>query len=212
MYNYCTMGLTTDFERAKEFLEQVDKNVGSSGGIFLLKLDEETGEFKEEDFVGLKNVDQKDADQTLRKLTQEEIERSLPRKLFVLNVNGGYEIKHRVFVAERCLLENLRDYHEGYGELFSPFGSYDKSFAAYVLFDKVIEESWSEPDMSFDEAIEKTKLTGDFIGEVKMGEVTDLAGMEDIGEIYVPRIGKKNLRKAFDFAKQYVKIVIEDSV
>nr|QBK92842.1 MAG: hypothetical protein LCPAC401_04800 [Pithovirus LCPAC401] len=199
------MGLTTNFNKAKKFLEQVKYGEDNPGGIFLLKLDEETGEFREEDFVESKNINQC----SLREITQEEIKRELPEKLFVLNANGGYEIEHRIFISEESLLENLGFYHEQYGRLFSSFGSYINNFAAYVLFNNVIEGSWCKPNISFEEAIEDVKLIDDFIIEIKLEEITDLDGMKSIGEIYIPRIKRKNLRKAFDLAKQFIKIVLD---
>ncbi len=194
--NYSEIALTANFERAKEFLKQVERGKYSSGGIYLLKLDRETGEFKEEDFVKSEDIDQ-----PFMKITEEE--GKLPEKLFNLYVGKNYEIEHRIFLTERDLLKNLEFYHEKYGKLFSSFGSYEDNFAAYFLYDEVIEESRSEHDMSFEEAIEKVKSIHDFIGEIKMGEITNFSNMKKIGEIYLPRIDRKNLKIAFDLAKQY---------
>ena len=205
VYNNSMMGLTTNFERAKEFLKRVRQGEDNSGGIYLLKLNEETGEFREEDFVKSKDVNRR----SLRRITQGEIRRQLSAKLFVLNADGGYEIDHRIFISETSLLENLGFYCEQYGKLFNSFGSYKDNFAAYVLFDNIIKESWNKPNISFEEAIKNVELMDDFIKEVKMEEITDLDGMKSIGEIYISRIERKNLKKAFNFPKQFIKIVLD---
>ena len=188
VYNNSMMGITTNFNKARTFLQQVKYGENNSGGIYLLKLDEETGEFKEKDFVKSKDINRR----SLRRITQEEIRRQSRAELFVLNANGGYEIDHRIFISEESLLENLGFYHEQYGRLFNPLGSYKDSFAAYVLFNDVIEGSWNNPNISFEEAIKNVEHMDDFIGEVKMDDITDLDEMKSIGEIDITRIGRKN--------------------
>nr|QBK93893.1 MAG: hypothetical protein LCPAC406_02070 [Pithovirus LCPAC406] len=202
VYNNFVMGLTTNFELAREFLRQVSQDKGASDGIYLLKLDEKTGEFKEEDFVKSEDI----IEHPLRKLTKEE--RKLPEELFNLNVNREYEIEKRVFLTERNLLENLGFYHEKYGEMLSSFGSYMNDFVVYVLFNEVIEDSSSISDMSLEDAIERVKMKHmcNFAGKIKINKITYLDNMKSIGKIYIPRIERENLQKVFDLAKQFNKM------
>jgi len=196
VYNYSEISLTTNFEQAKKFLKQVERGKYSCGGIYLLKLDRETGEFREEDFVKSEDVDQ-----PFMKITEEE--RKLPEKLFNLYVGGKCEIEHRIFLREKDLLKNLEFYHETCEKLFSSFGFYEDNFAAYLLYDEAIKGFRNKRDMSFEEVIEKVKDIHNFVGEIKMDEITNFDRMRKIEEIYLPRI---EIKKAFDLAKQYVKI------
>ncbi len=199
VYNYSEIALTTNFEQAKRLLKQVERGKYSCGGIYFLKLDRETGEFREEDFVKSEDVDQ-----PFMKITEEE--RKLPEKLFNLYMGGKREIEHRIFLREKDLLKNLEPYHERCEKLFSSFGFYEDNFSAYLLYDEAIKGFRDKRDMSFEEVIEKVKSIYNFVGEIKMEEITNLHRMRKIEEIYLPRIEIKNLKKAFDLAKQYVNI------
>ena len=161
-----------------------------------MKINEETGKFEVDDFA-LEG-------QLLRKITKREIKR-LPEKLYVLNMNGEYEIEHISYVSEKSLLMNLRYYHEHYGEIFSTFGDYCDNFAAYILFEAIIEDP-NPVDITFEGIVSYIKNSDDFVGTAKIGELTTL-DMKNMGDIYFPRIYEKNLRKAYDLAQAHVKIM-----
>nr|QBK92971.1 MAG: hypothetical protein LCPAC403_01050 [Pithovirus LCPAC403] len=191
------MGLTTDLKQAEEFLEQIhDEDNGSSIGIYLMKINEKTGKFEVDDFA-LEG-------QSLRKITKREMKR-LPDKLYVLNMNGEEEIEHISYDTEKSLLKDLRYYHEYYGEIFSTFGDYCDNFAAYILFEAIIEDP-DPADITFEGIVNYVKDGDDYIGTAKIGELTSL-DTKNMGEIYLPRIDEKNLRKAYDLAQAYAKIM-----
>nr|QBK92798.1 MAG: hypothetical protein LCPAC401_04360 [Pithovirus LCPAC401] len=194
VFNYDFVGLTTDFKQAEDFLEQVEGEDGNSMGIYLMKINEETGKFVEDDFAR--------KGESLRNITKEEVRR-LPEKLYILNMDGEEEIEHIMYVAEQSLLEDLRYYHEHNGELFGIFGDYCDNFAAYILYEYVTD---GPVGATFDEAVNYVVDNGDYIGTAKVGELTSL-DMKNMGDEYLPRIDKKNLRKTYELAQAYVRIM-----
>ena len=197
VYNNDFIGLTTDFKQAEEFLDQIDhEGTGSSKGIYLLKLNEETGKFESESFAEIGD--------SLRELTQEEKERILPSQLHVLNMNGHYEVEYDVYLTEESLLKDMPYYHEHSGEIFSVFGKYSDNFAAYILFENIVSIT---PSATFEEAIEDIEKSSHFIEEVEIGKLTSL-DMKNMGDIYLPRINGKNLRKAYKLSQAFVEIMM----
>ena len=185
--NYA-IGLTTDLKQAEEFLDKID----GAQGIHLLKLNNETGQFEKESFS--------ENGRSLRKITREEKATRLPDKLYILEYSSEFGID--VYLTEEYLLKNIPYYHESNGEIFQEFGNYSDNFAAYVLFDNVLE---GLHHMTYDKAI-KSLETDFYIGEVKVEKLT-VIDMGSVGEKYLPRIDKKNLRKVYDLSQAYIKIM-----
>nr|QBK93176.1 MAG: hypothetical protein LCPAC403_03100 [Pithovirus LCPAC403] len=54
VFNNDMIGLTTNLEKAKEFLKQVEQGEGSSGGIYLLKFNEMNGGVRSGGFLEIR--------------------------------------------------------------------------------------------------------------------------------------------------------------
>ncbi len=197
VYNDNAMGFTTDFNQAKEFLEELDHKDGSSGNIDLLEYDYNTGEFGMTSFTRLNG-------KPLRNLTYVE-SHMLPFKLYILCLNrtGDEGIDYRVFKNEKSMLKHFRIYHSNYSKIFWPLGKYEDNFAAYMLFEEVVDD---RINMSFKEAVSTARNVTDYFEEIDIGKITYF-NMKNIGEVYFSRIKERKLRSVFEFAKQYNKLI-----
>ncbi len=207
VFDTFSAGFTTDYQQAKEFLRKIEPSeFRGSKGIYLLKLDEETGKFEEGDFVDLKNVERT----PLRKITASE-KRKLPDELYILDNNTEVSVGFDTYISYESRIRDLFEYtdYEDFTNIFREFGDLVDNFGAHMIFTEVIYGHWyGRLDRSLEDTIERIKsLDVELIETVKVGQITDLNYMNSMADEYISRVSKEKLRKAYDFGKQHVKIV-----
>ena len=191
------MGITTDYEEAKRFLAEIrDKDCFE--GIFLLYLNEHTGEFRCQDCVELEFLNFPPGE---GEITKEEKD-VLPDELFIMNMNGTDHPEYDAFLNQKSMIKYLRSRHQ---EFDDDINYLDDNVTRSLMFDKI-----SKPleEVTFEDVsknIKNIKKTGIYYCTVKVGKITDL-NPQDIGDLYFSSADQDTLHEAFDIAKkEYLK-------
>ena len=188
VHSYSKMGITTDYEEAKQFLTEI-KDKDCFEGIFLLYLDEETGEFRCEDHVELETLQF-----PLGEITKEEKDR-LPNELFIMNMNRTDHIEYDIFLDQISMIKFLR---ARYQEFSDEIDYLNDNFTRWSLFDGI---SQNLEEIPFEDVVKDIRKTGIYSCTVKVGKITNL-NPQDIGNMYFNSTDQETLRKAFNLAKK----------
>nr|QBK94085.1 MAG: hypothetical protein LCPAC406_03990 [Pithovirus LCPAC406] len=178
--NAFRFGFTDDYQQAKSFLTEVDhKDSGSLGGIRLLVLDENDGQFKQENFVSSEDVEEN----PLRKLTFDEV-MSLPDELYILVI---HDIDYIVFASDESRFAKLRYQH------YKRYKKYFDTFGVYLVYDETI----TRPYLSYKSVIANVKNDRDYVlQKVNINQLTD-TNMKTLGDEYLSRTTDRKMQVAY---------------
>ncbi len=193
-YSHSGTEYFSDFKEARDFL---DKDKGDFRRISLVKLEEKTNSFYEEDYVDLH---EREGRRVLRKLTKEEI-RGLPSKLYIFyseNSDGEYE--HTAYINEESLLKNATNYYDDWNCLFESVGSMKEIYALYAMFDVVVEDLLSDESFNgaMDALYEQVELSRS-IYTVTIDKPEEQTSIE-----YISVQSEEKLRKVYEMARLYI--------
>ena len=195
-YSHSGADYFSDFKEAKKYL---DGQSDDFQRISLMKLDEKTGAFdEEEDYVDLHEGETR----ALRKLTRKEL-RELPDKLFTyFNENTDGEYTTTAYIDEESLMKNTLNYPDDWGRLFEKIGTLKKTYAFYMMFSFVVQDSLSEDSFkgAMDALYEAEELA-QAITEVTVGNPEKRTEID-----YVSSQSEETLHKIYKLAKLFVSL------
>ncbi len=170
-------GYFTHFSDAKKEYDRLISKYGNHG-IGLLKLDEKSGEFKDEDWWG-----GEESKTSLRRITRKEIKR-LPDEIFLFQ--GCEWDSILAFIDEESMLKYLAKHYGGDLIHIEPTR---ENFAIYTL-------NYFRHSCTFDYAVESAIDLEEGIAKTKINTVT--MEWKSPGEIYVPLMNREKLREEFE--------------
>ena len=208
-----TVGYFTDFEKAREVLRSKPKSdLRKFQEISLLKIDEETGEFYNNDNANRVNI--YESDRCLRELTSKEKDRL--SELYVNCHSYVFDLHnctyYSIFINELSYLKDsyLDDVsaiheHEDCECLFKHIGHlgpFEENYALYMIFDYVIQfEGWVDFEFTLESI--KSNFSKHTHAKVKLNELVE--HMDIMNHISIHT--EKKLRLAFDMAKIHVELM-----
>nr|QBK92497.1 MAG: hypothetical protein LCPAC401_01350 [Pithovirus LCPAC401] len=170
-------GYFTKFSIARKVFDKFYSR-HDSDGISLLKLDEKSGEFKEEDRWWKE-------DRYLREITKNELKR-LPEEIFLYQ--GREWPSALVFIDEESMLRHLVELGKDENRL-NHIKPTRENFAIHIL-------SWYRNSCTFDHAITRAMASGTEIARAKINKVT--REWKTFGEIYIALMNRDELRSEFE--------------